>query len=175
MFIMKIKPINTLYNGNYFRSRLEARWAYYFDLMGIAYQYESEGYTLSNGQLYLPDFYLPGSNGYVEVKPELNEFTKDDIIVSIKKGGQLMIDKSCNMLFLIGLPKDHVVICNYSELIEPLVGSTSDEMICNYLARWVLNSPQAKTKVEAGTTGYKNMKLACMKRFEHDYSITVKL
>lgn len=56
---MDIKPIETIYNGYRFRSRLEARWAVFFDAAGIEYEYEPEGYQLSDGTMYLPDFYLP--------------------------------------------------------------------------------------------------------------------
>lgn len=64
-----MKAIDTYYNGNYFRSRLEARWATLFDLGGIRYEYEPDGFTLSNGNKYLPDFYLPDHQSYAEVKP----------------------------------------------------------------------------------------------------------
>lgn len=65
----EIKAIETYYNGYKFRSRLEARWAVFFDAMHIQYEYEPEGFILSNGQAYLPDFYLPLLDIYVEVKP----------------------------------------------------------------------------------------------------------
>lgn len=55
----EIKAIETYYNGYRFRSRLEARWAVFFDAAGIKYEYEPEGFTLSDGTRYLPDFYLP--------------------------------------------------------------------------------------------------------------------
>lgn len=80
-----IKPIETVYKGYKFRSRLEARWAVFFDSIGIKYLYEHEGYSFDdpddieldeNGELardprqiqYLPDFYLPELNIHVEVK-----------------------------------------------------------------------------------------------------------
>ena len=63
-----MKPIETIYNGYRFRSRLEARWAVFFDAMGIKYEYEPEGFVLSNGIKYLPDFFLPTLNVYLEVK-----------------------------------------------------------------------------------------------------------
>ena len=63
-----IKAIETHYNGYRFRSRLEARWAVYFDALGIEYEYEPEGYVLQGGSTYLPDFYLPLVDAYVEVK-----------------------------------------------------------------------------------------------------------
>jgi hypothetical protein len=52
----KIKPIETIYNGYRFRSRLEARWAVFFDALGVEYEYEPEGFELPNGGRYLPDF-----------------------------------------------------------------------------------------------------------------------
>ena len=65
----QIKAIETHYNGFKFRSRLEARWAVFFDAAGIRYEYEPEGFKMNNGLCYLPDFYLPDENMYVEVKP----------------------------------------------------------------------------------------------------------
>ena len=54
-----MKSIDTFYNGNFYRSRLEARWAYFFDLCGVKYLYEPEGFKNGNNEMYLPDFYLP--------------------------------------------------------------------------------------------------------------------
>ena len=68
-----IKPIETVYNGYRFRSRLEARWAVFFDALGIDWEYEYEGFDL-DGEWYLPDFFLPSSMFFVEVKPaQLND------------------------------------------------------------------------------------------------------
>lgn len=55
---MDIKPIETVFKGFKFRSRLEARWAVFFETLGIPWEYEKEGYDL-NGTWYLPDFFLP--------------------------------------------------------------------------------------------------------------------
>ncbi len=63
----KIKPIDTLYNGYLFRSRLEARWAVFLDTLGIEYHYEPEGYDLE-GIEYLPDFWLPEFQCWLEIK-----------------------------------------------------------------------------------------------------------
>ena len=51
-----IKPIETVYNGYRFRSRLEARWAVFFDALKVNYEYEPEGFELPSGNYYLPDF-----------------------------------------------------------------------------------------------------------------------
>ncbi len=64
---MDIRPIETKYKGYRFRSRLEARWAVFFDTANIAWDYECEGYNVS-GKYYLPDFYLPEHVAFFEVK-----------------------------------------------------------------------------------------------------------
>ncbi len=68
MSITKIEPKETRYKNCRFRSRLEARWAVFFDALGIQWEYEKEGYDLPCGA-YLPDFWLPQINTWVEVKP----------------------------------------------------------------------------------------------------------
>lgn len=62
-----IKAIETQYNGYRFRSRLEARWAVFFDTFGAKYRYEDQGYQLPDGTRYLPDFIVEGRL-VVEVK-----------------------------------------------------------------------------------------------------------
>jgi hypothetical protein len=52
---MTIQPIQTAYHGCLFRSRLEARWAVFFDTLQIPWEYEPEGFQTSAGP-YLPDF-----------------------------------------------------------------------------------------------------------------------
>lgn len=63
----QIKPIETVYNGYKFRSRLEARWAVFFDEIGVPYEYERQGYQTSAGW-YLPDFWMPTWDAHVEIK-----------------------------------------------------------------------------------------------------------
>lgn len=58
----------TVYREINFRSRLEARWAAMFDILGWAWEYEPE----TTGSGYIPDFLLYGQSGrkvYVEIKP----------------------------------------------------------------------------------------------------------
>lgn len=62
-----MNPIETSYAGCRFRSRLEARWAVFFDKLGIEWQYEPQGYKF-DGETYLPDFWLPKTKQFVEVK-----------------------------------------------------------------------------------------------------------
>lgn len=63
-----IKAIETKYKGYRFRSRLEARWAVFFDSLGMKWDYEPEGYDLGDAGWYLPDFRLTHKNGYIYVE-----------------------------------------------------------------------------------------------------------
>lgn len=63
-----IKAIETKYKGYRFRSRLEARWAVFFDRCKEHWIYEDQGFWLSSGP-YLPDFFFPKRKAFVEVKP----------------------------------------------------------------------------------------------------------
>ena len=88
---MTIKAIETEYNGYKFRSRLEARWAVFFDAAGIEYQYEPEGVETSDGEKYLPDFYLPELETHVEVKGKRPGYEKEILRLPkfIEWGGQV--------------------------------------------------------------------------------------
>lgn len=64
-----IKAIETKYKGYRFRSRLEARWAVFFNAIGWQWEYEKEGYDLPSGK-YLPDFWISTIDSWVEIKGE---------------------------------------------------------------------------------------------------------
>lgn len=70
-----IKAIQTEYAGCKFRSRQEARWAVFFDALGIEWEYEKEGFELPSGR-YLPDFWLPKLKMWAEVKGQ--DFTSEE-------------------------------------------------------------------------------------------------
>lgn len=63
-----IAAIPTEYRGRTYRSRLEARWAAFFDRLGLAHEYEP--FDLG---AWSPDFLLTDIDTLVEVKP-LTEF-----------------------------------------------------------------------------------------------------
>jgi len=76
----KIKAIETKHKGYRFRSRLEARWAVFFDAIGIDWEYEPEGFDL-DGVYYLPDFYIPSVDAWIEVKPKTG--TRKDVLETL--------------------------------------------------------------------------------------------
>ena len=90
---MEIKAIETRYNGYKFRSRVEARWAVFMDTLGVKYEYEKEGFDLGEFGYYLPDFWLPEHQCWVEIKGaeptskeqglchELAQAVKNDVVL----------------------------------------------------------------------------------------------
>jgi hypothetical protein len=94
------KPIETRYRGYRFRSRLEARWAVFLDALGIEWGYEVEGYHLPDGQMYLPDFWLPEVETFIEVKPAMRRLPYLEAMN--EKAAQIGI--SSRILISYGLP-----------------------------------------------------------------------
>lgn len=88
---MDIKPIETIYKGYRFRSRLEARWAVFLDTLRVQFEYEMEGFDLG-GVWYLPDFWLPQQECWLEIKPNhlrtdgQGNFIGDDALIAEKCG-----------------------------------------------------------------------------------------
>jgi hypothetical protein len=66
-----IKPIETRAYGRRFRSRLEARWAVFFETLGLRWEYEPESFDI-DGEPYLPDFRVWTPQGepiWYEIRP----------------------------------------------------------------------------------------------------------
>lgn len=90
---LAIPALPTPYRGDDFRSRLEARWAVFFYILGVEYHYEHDNiaatYRLSSCPNhpdmvgcqsnspclipYVPDFWLPQYNLWCEVKGRLDD------------------------------------------------------------------------------------------------------
>lgn len=96
-----INSIETEYRGYRFRSRLEARWAIFFDVCGVDWEYEQQGYKFDDEEgtgkhYYLPDFILHNVTGrvngdlYIEVKGQMNDQDAKKIKSFVKAG----IDKA---------------------------------------------------------------------------------
>lgn len=84
---LDLRPLETRYHGYRFRSRLEARWARFLVSLRIPFEYEKEGYYL-DGAYYLPDFWLPRQQCWMEVKgqkPTDDEQRKCDLLAMATK------------------------------------------------------------------------------------------
>jgi hypothetical protein len=97
-----IQPIPTRYAGYHFRSRLEARWAVFFDTLRISWEYEPEGFQTSLGW-YLPDFHIRVPDDsypyWFEVKPE---GAPDDA-----RHRALCVETATPFIVARGLPRDY--------------------------------------------------------------------
>jgi hypothetical protein len=94
-----MKALPSYWGGTLFRSRTEARWACFFDEMGLRWEYEPQGFELSDGTRYLPDFWMPDMGMWVEVKPDAGPTRKERI-----KGELLAEGSGHPVLFLAGAP-----------------------------------------------------------------------
>lgn len=108
-----IKNIPTTYKNVTYRSRLEARWAVFFDELKIKHIYEYEGFILENKEYYLPDFYLPQYDVYCEVKPNFEEvFLNQNTFVNFAKTNNWL-------LILSSLPNvNTTLLYRYNETID---------------------------------------------------------
>lgn len=92
----------TEYNGIKFRSRLEARWAVFFDAAGVEYIYEAEDLIGRDSTRYLPDFYLPEYDWYVEVKP-----AREGFAFELARAVRVAVEDNRKVLITLGdIPKD---------------------------------------------------------------------
>ncbi|MGZ4882162.1 MAG: hypothetical protein ACXV7G_14100 [Halobacteriota archaeon] len=63
------RAMQTAFHGTRYKSRAEARWAVFFWTLQIPYEYEPEGFVFDAEKVtYLPDFYLPEQDCFVEIK-----------------------------------------------------------------------------------------------------------
>lgn len=83
-----IRAIPTTYAGCKFRSRLEARWAVFFDHLGLTWEYEPQGHVVTDRLgicdrdewPYLPDFWLPEMGVWAEVKGSLDNLEMREVL-----------------------------------------------------------------------------------------------
>ena len=199
---LKITPIETYYNGCNFRSRLEARWAVYFDLCGIDWEYEPEGYeiTLENGHTvkYLPDFVLHNiiidtkyiiPNLYVEVKGVMTEYDELKIDSFHKSGHEILILQELPKKFS---PKDEgfasmglwqgydfckmnqYILIGHELLITESLWGVSEEYDCNHL-QCILDG-EIESKLALVSELFINLlNTARQERFEYDTVYTCEI
>ena len=108
MTTARIKALPTTYRRVQFRSRLEARWAVFFDALNLHWEYEPQGFMLDNRKdkhpdsCYCPDFLVrtpQGEDMWIEIKP--HNVKQNDKFDKFKK----LID--CERVYLLsGQPSD---------------------------------------------------------------------
>lgn len=104
-----IDSIETYHAGILFRSRAEARWAAFLRRLNVDWRYEPQTFSL-NGVGYLPDFYLPAFDAWLEIKPPLGH--------DLSKPGALAATGR-KVLVLAGVPGRYWVFsnCKFARLL----------------------------------------------------------
>jgi len=141
---MTIKPIETKYNGYRFRSRLEARWAVFLDEIGVAYDYEPEGFDI-DGVWYLPDFLLTELDVWFEVKGQEPGDEEWEKIIALSRHYLVIV-----AVGQCGMEATHFYLCGNGQKIKAglwlcpdckhLAMRYSNEDDTGTIARCILNS-----------------------------------
>jgi len=108
------QAIPTIYDGHTFRSRLEARWALFFNFAGLPWEYEPEGFALElRGESfsYLPDFRLPSLGCWFEVKPEYGSFEESDVLQIARNTYSLARATQMPVYVAFGSLRDAEILC----------------------------------------------------------------
>lgn len=104
------RSIRTRYNGTLYRSKLEADWAITFDALGVLHQYEKEGRYFGR-QFYLPDFFLPRSRQFVEVKAVFDDQSCQRIAAALQFADRRPhVDNSRTDIVLVACMPDGVFV-----------------------------------------------------------------
>lgn len=115
-----LKAIETVYNGYRFRSRLEARWAVFFDALDIKWEYEKEGFELGEAGRYLPDFWLPEHRYWIEIK------ASHPPIEDLKK----------IQTFAWGMPDDEVYLFDIPDFRPPFMDFSKPQYLPDFAGAW---------------------------------------
>jgi hypothetical protein len=75
------------YAGQTMRSSWEVKFAKHLDEQMVSYEYEPRSFQLSDGTRYIPDFFLPTENLWVEIKGRMERTSEDKMKLFIKEYG----------------------------------------------------------------------------------------
>lgn len=108
--------VSHTYAGVEFKSRLEARWARFFDALGAPWEYEPRTFRMRGQEWqYTPDFHLPEERLWVEVK---GRFIRDDKYAAKLEAyaHRIVTRKDCDLFILVvGYPSSETVYGALSE------------------------------------------------------------
>lgn len=124
-----------LYAGVWFRSRLEASWAAFMDHHAIEWAYETDYFEFGDGSRYLPDFWLPESRAWIEVKGVLCE--ADEAKITRLAARAQFKDE---LVILIGAPAGLV----FGEVMPDGKKLPIDLLRCRKCDRWTFTSASCR-------------------------------
>lgn len=143
-----MKVIETKYKGYKFRSRLEARWAVFFDACGVKWEYEPEGFDLGNGVYYLPDFLLHNvlfrnddtpQDLWIEVKGKMNATDAEKIIRFSNTDNDEGVDVENPILVVTNIPHGETFSYDLVNCMRNLAYSDDEafEFVINGQIEWL--------------------------------------
>jgi hypothetical protein len=176
----------TFYHNTRFRSMLEARWAVFFDVLGIGWIYEPGIYTLPGGVRYMPDFHIPCLNTMLEVKPRdyldgINDDTRK--FTAYRKAYQLALVRDTMFVMLFaGEPRRNNGKCFRFVSTEKGAAATGSTWYvcgaCGYASTTAAMNVNCSHGLEDRSFGHPRLLaaqlLAKETRFDHD-SIRINL
>lgn len=149
------KAIPTRYDGHLFRSRLEARWALFFNFVGLRWEFEREAFSLEvEGKRvgYTPDFWLPELNAWFEVKAAWESFSEDEQRAMVRKLTAFAQVTDARVFVAMGTPKD-------SEIVESTADAKNIRSVvwgrCGECLAWHLGWPE----VEERSCGHRSVQI----------------
>lgn len=130
----RLEAIETVYDGCTFRSRMEARWAVFFDAIGVEWEFEPEGYDLADTDgtrvRYVPDFFIPSMDVYIEIKPPaFLDMPPDHVRTALRKAVLLTRETRKRTLIALGAPHEANVL-NFR--ILTIASRTCTSATCGY-------------------------------------------
>jgi len=150
-FMADVQAIQTNYRGYRFRSRLEARWAVFFDALDLSFEYEKEGFILDDGTPYLPDFWLPALQLWVEIKGELTvDETEKHLYLRYWQSPEISLARRFRdsqywpVACIVGQPGDHEVWFFGWDMGASSAGSFETDR-----AFWCISNNQATLNLQA--------------------------
>jgi len=126
----RIAAIPTFYNGVLYRSRIEARYAVFWDRLGIKHEYEPQGFVTA-GIPYLPDFAVYPALGtlWIEIKPNW-QADPDGVARWRKFADRRPQPGTTRAALLAGPPSlegDYLVIGGDDDQYNPVTGGWDDD------------------------------------------------
>jgi len=102
---VRVKIIPIKYEGYTFKSKLEARWAVFFDSLGERFEYEPESFKFKRKK-FTPTFFLPSLQCWGKV---IRKGTYDFLAYDQKEQDLVMnfVSSVGPLLYLVGMPQPH--------------------------------------------------------------------
>lgn len=94
--------IPTTFDGVKYKSQTEAKWAVFFNRLGVEFTYEPRPFNITQTNKYTPDFYVKDFKAVIEVKPD----DRNIVLKEAHKIAMLRLNLKAHNVWLIMGPPD---------------------------------------------------------------------